>query len=134
MTDSMGPGKLFRHMQNPSYTYDEYLICNGLGPSILSVIRKNLSYSGPSYPSSPVSCKCTKVCGTIYLSFAIKYLRLEINIHTSLTCKIDHLPTNVDVYFIGFSIYILPPSFQRCTEYHNINFDRHFFRGGGLQF
>ena len=54
MTDSMGPGKLVRHMQNPSYTYDEYLICIGLGPSISSVICKNLSYSGPSYPSSPV--------------------------------------------------------------------------------
>ena len=54
MTDSMGPGKLVRHMQNLSYTYDEYLICIGLGPSILSVICKNLSYSGPSYPSSPV--------------------------------------------------------------------------------
>ena len=38
MTDSMGPGKLVRHMQNPSYTYDEYLICIGLGPSISSVI------------------------------------------------------------------------------------------------
>ena len=46
MTDSMGPGKLIRRMQNPSYTYDEYLICIGLGP--------NMSYSGPSYPSSPV--------------------------------------------------------------------------------
>ena len=54
MTDSMGPGKLVRHMQNPSYTYDEYLICIGLGPSILSVICKSLAYSGPSYPSSPV--------------------------------------------------------------------------------
>ena len=54
MTDSMGPGKLVRHMQNPSYTYDEYLICIGLGPCISSVICKNLSYSGPSYPSSPV--------------------------------------------------------------------------------
>ena len=54
MTDSMGPGKLVRHMQNPSYTYDEYLICIGFGPSISSVICKNLSYSGPSYPSSPV--------------------------------------------------------------------------------
>ena len=43
MTDSMGPGKLVRHMQNPSYTYDEYLICIGLGPSISSVICKNLS-------------------------------------------------------------------------------------------
>ena len=54
MTDSMGPGKLVRHMQNPSYTYDKYLICIGLGPSMLSVICKNPSYSGPSYPSSPV--------------------------------------------------------------------------------
>ena len=55
MTDSMGPGKLVRHMQNLLYTYDEYLICIGLGPSISSDICKNLSYSGPSYPSSPVS-------------------------------------------------------------------------------
>ena len=54
MTDSMGPGKLVRQMQNPSYTYDEYLICIGLEPSISSVICKNPSYSGPSYPSSPV--------------------------------------------------------------------------------
>ena len=54
MTDSMGPGKLVCRMQNLSYTYDEYLICIGLGPSISSVIRKNLLYSGPSYPSSPV--------------------------------------------------------------------------------
>ena len=54
MTDSMGPGKLVRHMENPSYTYDEYLIYFGLGPSTSSVICKNLSYSGPSYPSSPV--------------------------------------------------------------------------------
>ena len=55
MTDSMGPGKLVRHMtKNPSYTYDECLICIGLGPGISSVICKNLSYSGPSYPSSPV--------------------------------------------------------------------------------
>ena len=54
MADSMGPGKLVRHMQNPSYTYDEYLICIGLGPGISSVICENPSYSGPSYPSSPV--------------------------------------------------------------------------------
>ena len=54
MTDSMGPGKLVRHMQNLSYTYDKYLICIGLGPNISSVICKNPSYSGPSYPSSPV--------------------------------------------------------------------------------
>ena len=53
MTDSMGPGKLVRHMQNLSHTYDEY---------ISSVICKNLSDSGPSYPSSPV------------LTFHIKYI------------------------------------------------------------
>ena len=57
MTDSMGPGKLVSHMQNPSYTYDEHLICIGLGPNISSVICKDLSYSGPSYPSSPVYIK-----------------------------------------------------------------------------
>ena len=54
MTDSMGPGKLVRHMQNPLYTYDKYLISIELGPRILSVICKDPSYSGPSYPSSPV--------------------------------------------------------------------------------
>ena len=58
MTDSMGPGKLVRHMQNLLYTYDEFLICIGLGPSILSVICENPSYSGPSYPSSPVLFLC----------------------------------------------------------------------------
>ena len=54
MTDSMGPRNLVRHMQNLPYTYDEYLMCIGLGPSILSVICKNLSYSGPSKPSLPL--------------------------------------------------------------------------------
>ena len=52
MTDSMEPEKLVRHMQNPSYTYDEYVVCIGLGPSISSVICENLSHSGP--PGSPV--------------------------------------------------------------------------------
>ena len=61
MTDSMGPGKLVRHMQNPSYTNDTYLISMGLGPSIRTVIDKSLSYSGPSYPSSPVLSKLHSV-------------------------------------------------------------------------
>ena len=61
MTDSMGPGKLVRHMQNPSYTYDEYLICNGVGLCISSVICKNPSYNGPSYPSSPVIVFCIEI-------------------------------------------------------------------------
>ena len=46
MTDSMGPVKVDGHMQNMLYTYDEYLICVGLGPSISFVICKNLLYSG----------------------------------------------------------------------------------------
>ena len=68
----MGPGKLARHMQNPSYTYDEYLICIELGPSISSVICKDPSYSGPSYPSSPVlslaRCSSTRIFQTIHSS------------------------------------------------------------------
>ena len=70
MTDSMGPGKLVRPMQNLSYTYDEYLICIGLGPSISSIVCKNPSYSGPSYPSSPVQCHeyYVKVKNSIILS------------------------------------------------------------------
>ena len=52
MKDSMGPGKLVRHRQNLSYTYDTYL-----GPSILYVIGRSLSYSAPSYPSSPALLK-----------------------------------------------------------------------------
>ena len=54
MTDTKGAGKLVCHMQNLSYTHDKYLICLGLGPGILSVIDESPSYSGPSYPSSPV--------------------------------------------------------------------------------
>ena len=72
MTDSMGPGKLVRHMQNLSYTYDEYLICIGLGPSISSVICKNPSYSGPSYPSSPVVD--SELAIQILISFRCLYL------------------------------------------------------------
>ena len=58
MTDSMGPGQLVCHMQNLLYTYDEYLICIRLGPNISSVICRNPSYSGPSYPSSPIVGSC----------------------------------------------------------------------------
>ena len=86
MTDSMGPGKLVRHMQNLSYTYDTYLICMGLGPSILSVIDKSLSYSGPSYPSSPVSQ-------------LLNYL-----LHAFVSCKCQALPSCV----FGFVNAIIP--------------------------
>ena len=84
MTDSMGPGKLVRHMQNPSYTYDGYLICIGLGPSILSVICKNLSYSGPSYPSSPVLYFLYSFphrrCSSSSLSFPVYICVLFLNV------------------------------------------------------
>ena len=49
-----GTRKIGPSYANPSYAYDTYLICMGLGPSILSVIDKSPSYSGPSYPSSTV--------------------------------------------------------------------------------
>ena len=82
MTDSMGPGKLVRHMQNPSYTYDEYLICIRLGPSISSVKCKNLSYSGPSYSSSPVPFwPCLHIHSlsvVIDLRRAMSYLGLDV--------------------------------------------------------
>ena len=63
MMDSMGPGKLDHHLQNLLYTYNEYLIYIGLGPIIASVICKNLSYSGLSYPSSPVFTKIVGCTG-----------------------------------------------------------------------
>ena len=49
-TRKIGPS----YAKSVVYIYDEYLICIRLGPSISSVICKNPSYSGPSYPSSPV--------------------------------------------------------------------------------
>ena len=96
----MGPGKLVRHMQNPSYTYDEYLICIGLGPSISSVICKNLSYSGPSYPSSPVfpNVECVGslfkvlLCGTIIILFSVNDLLL-LSLVVSGKC---HFTTSTD--------------------------------------
>ena len=77
MTDSMGPGKLVRHMQNLLYTYDKYLICIGLGPSISSVICKNLSYSGPSYPSSPVQNRNTKLLNKGLYSFRMRVCMIK---------------------------------------------------------
>ena len=72
MTVSMGPGRFVRHMQNPSYTYDTYLICMRLGPSILSVICRTMARQD-LYPSSPVH---TLPSHTYNLA-----LRLNININ-----------------------------------------------------
>ena len=103
MTDPMGPGKLVRHMQNPSYTYDEYLIFIGLGPSISSVICNNPSYSGPSYPSSPVDlnvfyrCEKRKANKCFFAKISIIRYEYFINAHhkylpvlLSQTVKIMH--------------------------------------------
>ena len=54
VADSMGPEKLVRYVQSLLYTYDTYLICMGLGPSISSVIAKSPAYSGLPYASSLV--------------------------------------------------------------------------------
>ena len=69
MTDSMGPGKLVRYMQNPSYTYDTYLLCMWLGLSTSSVICKGPSYSRSSYPSSPVEWLNVTLLRYYFLSF-----------------------------------------------------------------
>ena len=69
------PGKLVRHMQNLLYTYDAYLICIGLGQSISSVICKNLSYSRPSYPSSPVVASLLLI---FYQCFSFSFLQMVI--------------------------------------------------------
>ena len=45
MTDQVGPGKLVRHMQNPSYAYD------GLSPSYKSVYAIALGTSFDRYKS-----------------------------------------------------------------------------------
>ena len=106
MTDSMGPGILVRHMQNLSYTYDEYLICIRLGPSISSVICKNLSYSGPSYPSSPV----------FYINILYWYIIFYINsIYFSMTILGDIFLFWKKVKEI-FTIYLvmLQPLGTRC--------------------
>ena len=87
MTDSVGPGKLVRHMQNPSYTYDEYLICIGLGPSISSVICKNPSYSGPSYPSSPVYSKAEPHAMYAIYKQTRKLCVLKYSFYPDLTCR-----------------------------------------------
>ena len=69
-----------------SYAYDEYLICIGLGPSISSVIGKTPSYSGPSYPSSPVlrgnAAPFKNISGCV--SFFGKMSRLTLYLKMSL--------------------------------------------------
>ena len=43
MTDSMGPGKLVRHMPNQSYTYDTHLLCMGLGRTVIDMTSIDIS-------------------------------------------------------------------------------------------
>ena len=106
MKDSMGPGKLVRHMQNPSYTYDEYLICIGLGPSISSVICKNLSYSGPSYPSSPVLHKLKSIL-PLQNRFAWHFDQLSCRIYNQIYIYLDKICLFVLVIFHDNLKYLL---------------------------
>ena len=92
MTDSMVPGKLVRHMQNLSYTYDEYLICIGLRPSILSVICHTVvrhvqvhlylvSYQGLVLKPLPVT-----VTNLMMLFTSMAECVIVLLIHTQGTC------------------------------------------------
>ena len=85
MTDSMGPGKWVRHMHNPSYTYDKCLICIELGPRMLSVICKNPSYSGPSYPSSPVFSQSDPINNLEPIMNYLKVHKHELFFHLLVT-------------------------------------------------
>ena len=99
MTDSMGPGKLVHHMQNPSYTYDKYLICIGLGPSISSVICKNPSYSGPSYPSSPVQRTVSNVEPEPIRKTQLTELSFFVTaIKTTFHCRTIRTPSRIDYF------------------------------------
>ena len=117
MTDSMGPGKLVRHMQNPSYTYAEYLICIGLGPSISSVICKNPSYSGPSYPSSLVLIRYLVIClnvGAIITFFA----RCIGTLRYTFTEK---------AFFLNYLNYFLIRQSEICISQNVNNLQNYYF-------
>ena len=70
----------------------EYLICIGLGPSISSVICKNMSYSGPSYLSSPVVTDTSMVN------------KLHASIQASSCCHL--LYTRTSLHLFSFNTYI----------------------------
>ena len=83
-----GTRKMGRHMQNLSYTYNKYLICIGLGPSISSVICKNPSYSGPSYRSSPVVVKVVDVVDVVVV-IVVKVVETAVVKTSSINCPLD---------------------------------------------
>ena len=96
MTDSMGPGKLVRHMHNLSYTYDVCLICIGLGPSKSSVICKNLSYSGSSNPSSPVYIQSHN-CDSISECPVLMVMVVKFQAILNLKAIVDCIQTNLEM-------------------------------------
>ena len=90
MTDPMGPRKLVCHMQNPSYTYEEYLIC--IGP-------RDQAYC-PSY---------AKICRTVVRHIQVRspvVLKLEQKKkgHHSPTLNIFRSPLTQICFFIDFSV------------------------------
>ena len=54
MTDSMGLEKLVRNMQNLSYTFDDYLICIGLGLGNVCFVPKLFSQVSQSIHRQPL--------------------------------------------------------------------------------
>ena len=79
------------------YTYDEYLICIRLGPSISSIIGKNLSHSGPSYPGSPVIMKVIMIISVSIISIMKKRSLFKEGV-TPSNCK--DLPLGPLVLFL----------------------------------
>ena len=146
MTDSMGPGKLVRRMQNLLYTgtYDEHLICIGLGPSISSVICKNPSYNGTSYPSSSVFKdwyikkkrnkdnldsalnNCSMRNGWFFLGAEISHLWYLIDI-TKICISFLWIFEDNDVHSLLTLLFLL--TLQNCS--FNNNFSQNWIKMGG---
>ena len=99
-TLGMGPGNWVRHMQSLSYTYDTYLICMGLGPSISSVIAKNVQR---------IAVRHMQVCLYILKYHMIIDRMYLINFCTSLlTCR-----TITDS---SYSAFLLPTGVRYCSH------------------
>ena len=80
MTDSVGPGKLVRHMRNPSYAYD------GLSPSYASVYLIALGTSDDLY----IKVKTAKEY--VWLDFYYTYICLLRN---TRQCELSSVWPNV---------------------------------------
>ena len=73
-TDSMGPGKLIRHMQNPSNTYDTYFDMHGTGTR--HIVRRSQKSVVQWSIISKFSCIKRSVEGKINLVAMIFFFKL----------------------------------------------------------